>query len=171
MDRAAAVGGAGVVVELEPRHVLVEAGALPPHRRAARRLRRLHRRADEHREDVRCGAQRPERRHGDAPRQEGQDVHGAEGQGGEDAAAARADPRDAAVAIVAGREQQHGAERGCREQRREGEEELGVRHGGLRFGGTGDRFGGNDFMCVRPTGSFGVGAAPCALPCQEWPAR
>jgi hypothetical protein len=45
VDRVADVRGAGVVVELEPRLVLVEAGALPPHQCAARR-------ADEHREDV-----------------------------------------------------------------------------------------------------------------------
>ena len=169
VDRAAAVRGAGVVVELQPRLVLVEAGALPPHGRAARRLRHGRRRAHEHREDVRRAAERPERRHGHAPREEGQDVRGAERQGGEDVAA-RATPRDAAAR---GR-QQHGAERGCHEQGPD-DGELGVgRHGGLRLGDG--AIWGKDLLC---TGSLTVAAwlraggslasvLPRALPCQKW---
>lgn len=81
MERAAAVLGPGLVVEHQPRLVLVEAGPLPSHRppAAGHRARPAGRRgADEHREDVRDAAERPERGHGDAPRQEGQQVRGAE---------------------------------------------------------------------------------------------
>lgn len=110
VDRAAAVLGAGVVVEDQPGLVLVEAGPLPAHRRGARLRRPGRRRAHENREDVRRAAERPESRHGDAPRQEGQDVRGAERQGGEDAAA-RA-PRGAAIVCTGRTEEQHGCERG-----------------------------------------------------------
>lgn len=104
VDRAAAVLGAGVVVEDQPRLVLVEAGPLPAHRRGARLRRPGRRRAHEHREDVRRAAEREEGGHGDAPRQEGQDVRGAERQGGGE---------DAAIVCAGGAEEQHGRERGC----------------------------------------------------------
>lgn len=107
VERAASVLGAGVVVEDQPRLVLVEAGALPLQPRADR-ARPVRRRPDEHREDVRHAAESAERRHGRGPRQEGQDVHGAERQGG---------PRqraDEAVDIAwAGGVEQCRGERGC----------------------------------------------------------
>lgn len=93
MECAAAVLGAGLVVEHEPRLVLVEACSLPRHHPAAagRGARPAGRRgADEHREDVGDAAERPERGHGDAPRQERQHVRGAEREHRDGAAPRRA---------------------------------------------------------------------------------